>query len=145
VKRREFITLLGGGAAWPLAARAQQSNRMRRIAVLMNLSVSDAVGQARVAAFSRGLQELGWTEGRNIHIDYRWVGGESERSRASAKDVIDLQPEVIFAQGTLSLQSVSQQTRSLPIVFSNVSDPVGDGFVAQSGASGRQHYRICAI
>jgi putative ABC transport system substrate-binding protein len=131
MKRREFITLLAGAAtAWPAAARAQQPERMRRIGVLLNYAEESVDGRARSAAFRQGLRELGWTEGNNIKIDYRWnAGGDAERAQALAKELIALQPDVILAQGTLALQSLSRQTRSLPIVFANVSDPVGDGFV----------------
>jgi ABC-type uncharacterized transport system substrate-binding protein len=132
MKRRELIALLGGAAAtWPLAVRAQQPERTRRIGVLMNLTENTEEGRIRIGALRQGLQEFGWLEGTNIKIDYRWIGGgDAARGQALAKELIALQPDVLFAQGTLSLQSLSRLTKSLPIVFANVSDPVGDGFVA---------------
>jgi putative ABC transport system substrate-binding protein len=132
MRRREFMTLLGAAAAtWPLAARAQQPERMRRIGVLNNRSEDTEDGRIRIGALGQGLREVGWTEGTNIKIDYRWIaGGNTEQAAALAKELIALRPEVLFAQGTLSLQALSRQTQSLPIVFANVSDPVGDGFVA---------------
>jgi putative ABC transport system substrate-binding protein len=131
MRRREFIALLGGATTWPLAARAQQPERTRRIGVLTNLAEDTEEGRIRISALRQGLRELGWTEGNNIKIDHRWIGGgNAELGTALAKELIALRPEVLFAQGTLSLQSLSHQTRSLPIVFANVSDPVGDGFVA---------------
>jgi putative ABC transport system substrate-binding protein len=117
--------------------RAQQPERVRRIGVLNNLSEDAEDGRIRIAALREGLRELGWTEGANIKIEDRWIaGGDAERAQALAKELIPLRPEVLFAQGTLSLQSLSRQTRSLPIVFANVSDPVGDGFMASLARPG---------
>jgi putative tryptophan/tyrosine transport system substrate-binding protein len=129
LKRREFITLLGGGAAWPLAARAQQSERMRRIGMLVLYAEGDPTGQARVAAFREALQQLGWMEGRNLSIDYRWGIGGSDRARASAAEVMSLAPDAIVANGTPALTGLHQATRSIPIVFVAVTDPVGAGYV----------------
>jgi putative ABC transport system substrate-binding protein len=130
VKRREFITLLGGAAAaWPLAARAQQAEGIRRIGALFSQVATDPEGQARAAAFRQGLQELGWTEGRNIHIDYRWAGGSLSHQRPLAAELVSLNPEVVFASATLALVALQQATRTLPIVFAQVTDPVGAGFV----------------
>src|SRR6266536_3829003 len=104
MRRREFITLLGGtAAAWPLAARAQQRDRMRRIGVLMNLASDDAEGQARLAAFHQGLQQLGWTVGRNVQIDYRWGAGNADRIRKFAAELIALAPDVILSTGSPSV------------------------------------------
>ena len=101
MKRREFITLLGGAAAaWPLAARAQQGERMRRIGVLMSLAADDPEGQARIAAFLQGLQQLGWTDGRNVRIDYRWAAGDADRIRRYAAELVALAPDVILAAGS---------------------------------------------
>jgi putative ABC transport system substrate-binding protein len=133
MRRREFITLLGGAAgAWPLSARAQQpAERMRRIGVQQGTAESDPQGQARMKALLQGMRELGWVEGRNLQIDYRWVGGgDAARARTLAQELISLQPDVIVVQGTLQVQVVAQETRTIPIVFGNVTDPVGDGFVA---------------
>jgi putative tryptophan/tyrosine transport system substrate-binding protein len=105
MKRREFITLLGGAAAaWPLAARAQQPDRMRRIGVLMNLAADDAEGQARIAAFLQGLQQLGWTDGGNVRIDYRWTAGDAGRFQRYAKELLALAPDIILASATPSVQ-----------------------------------------
>jgi putative ABC transport system substrate-binding protein len=129
MRRREFITLLGGAAAWPLAARARQGERMRRIGVLLGFAESDPEQGARTAAFLKRLQELGWTESRNIRIDYRHTDGEIDRIRTHAKELVALAPDVILAQTNVALAALRQATRSLPIVFVQVSDPVGSGFV----------------
>jgi ABC-type uncharacterized transport system substrate-binding protein len=129
MKRREFITLIGGAVAWPLAARAQQSERMRRVGVLINLASDDAEGQTRNAAFLQGLQELGWTVGRNVRIDYRWGLGNAELYRRHAADLVSLAPDVILTNGTSTIGPVLQTTRTVPIVFVNVTDPVAGGFV----------------
>ncbi len=137
MKRREFITLLGGAAvAWPLAARAQQPERMRRIGVLQPIDESDPEGQRRKAAFDRGLQKLGWTEGANLVIDYRWGGSDSERSRRYAAELVGLQPDVIWTSGALGLLPLKQATRTIPIVFTLIYDPIGSGFVASLNRPG---------
>src|SRR5713101_5460893 len=130
LRRREFITLLGGGAiAWPLAARAQP-DQVRRIGVLMAHAESDPEFQAYVAAFREGLQKLGWTEGRNIRIDTRWGALDDTESRQRfAKELIALKPDLILTQNTPPTASMLQQTRTIPIVFVIVADPVGSGFV----------------
>jgi putative ABC transport system substrate-binding protein len=131
MKRREFITLLGGtAAALPLAARAQQGERMRRTGVLVNFTSDDAEGQARLTAFREGLRQLGWIEGRNIRIDVRWSGGDAERIRRYAAELVALAPDVILAATSSSVAALQQTTRTLPIVFVQVADPVGSGFVA---------------
>src|SRR5262245_13721828 len=131
MKRRQFITLLGGAAAcaWPLAARAQQPERVRRIGVLMNLASDDAEGQARLAAFHQALQQLGWSDGRNVRIDYRWAAGDAGRFHTYAEELLALGPDVILASATPSVQALQQATRTVPIVFAIVADPVGAGFV----------------
>jgi len=132
VKRRTFITLLGGiavPAAWPLTARAQQGERMRRIGVLMNLASDDAEGQARLAAFHQGLQQLGWTVGRNVQIDYRWGAGDADRIRKFAAELIALAPDVILSTGSPSVAALQHATRTVPIVFATVVDPLSSGFV----------------
>src|SRR5262245_16917395 len=128
VKRREFIALLGGAATWPLAARAQQSERMRRIGVLMNVA-EESDQQANLAVFVQALQQLGWINGRNVQIETRWAGGSAAEIRRHAGELVALAPDVIFATGTASMGPFLQATRSLPIVFVNVADPVGAGFV----------------
>jgi ABC-type uncharacterized transport system substrate-binding protein len=131
IERREFITLLSSGvAAWPLAAGAQEGERLRRIGVLMAYAESDPEGQAWVAAFREGLQKLGWTEGRNIRIDARWAALDAATMQQFAKELVALQPDVIFSQSTPSTAALLQQTRTIPIVFAVVLDPVGSGFVA---------------
>ena len=128
MNRREFITLLGGAAAWPLAAQAQQGERMRRIGVLM--SVADGPeGKARLGAFLEGLQQLGWTDGRNVRIDQRWGAGDAERARKYAAELVALGADVILASGDHSVVASRQATRTVPIVFTTVADPVGTGYV----------------
>jgi putative ABC transport system substrate-binding protein len=129
VKRRDFITLLGGAAAWPVAARAQPRERMRRIGMLMPIAESDPQAQAFIAAFREELQHLGWTDGRNIRIDVR-AGRDAESRQRSAKELVALQPDLILSQSTAITAALLQQTRHIPIVFVQVTDPVGSGFVA---------------
>jgi putative ABC transport system substrate-binding protein len=129
MRRREFISLLGGAAAWPLAARAQQRERIRRIGVLMPLAADDAAAQARNAAFLQGLQQLGWTIGQNVQIEYRWSGGNDELTRRYGAELAAVAPEVILATGSASMAPLLQATRTVPIVFAIVPDPVGAGFV----------------
>ena len=137
MRRREFIMLLGGAAAaWPLAARAQQAERMRRIGVLMNLAADDAEGQARLAAFLRGLQQLGWIEGRNAHLDIRWGAGDAERFRRYAAELVALVPDLILAASGSTMPPLLHATRTVPIVFVQVADPVGNGFVASLARPG---------
>jgi ABC-type uncharacterized transport system substrate-binding protein len=139
MNRRELITLLGGAAvAWPLAARAQQPGHMRRIGVLMNLAADDPEGQARIAAFHQGLQEWGWTLGRNARIDVLWGALDAESSRRHAAELIALAPEVILASASAATGALQQATRTVPIVFVSVVDPVAAGYVqslAQPGGN----------
>src|SRR5215813_13921894 len=128
-RRREFITLLGGAAAWPLAARAQQTERTRRIGVLMSLAEDDPEAQSRLRAFVQGLQQSGWTDGRNLRIDIRWGAGDADRSRRYAAELVALVPDVILAGGGSVIPSLLQATRTVPIVFTQTPDPVGAGFV----------------
>jgi ABC-type uncharacterized transport system substrate-binding protein len=131
-KRRDFITFLGGAAAvaWPLAASAQQSERMRRIGVLILYSQTDREGQARIAAFLDTLQRLGWTDGRNVRIEYRWSAGDAGREKASAAELVRSTPDVIVVSGWTGLAELKRLTSMIPIVFTQVSDPVGSGLVA---------------
>src|SRR5262245_12038597 len=129
LRRRQFITLVGGAAAWPLVARAQQPERMRRVGVLINLAADDPEAPARVAAFAQGLGELGWTVGRNVIIDYRWGGSDVERIRTSAAELVALAPQVILVTSSQAVAILLQATRTVPIVFINLPDPVGAGFV----------------
>jgi putative ABC transport system substrate-binding protein len=130
MRRREVITLLGGATAWPLAARAQQGERVRRIGVLMAYAESDREAQTVVAAFRDGLQKAGWTEGHNIRIDIRWAAEVKELMQQFAKELVALQPDLILSQTTPTTAALLQQTRTIPIVFATVADPVGSGFVA---------------
>jgi putative ABC transport system substrate-binding protein len=136
MRRREFITLLGGGVAWPLAARGQQGERMRRIGVLSSLAADDPETQARHAAFLQGLQEWGWTTGRNVQIDYRWGAGDPDRFRKYALELVALAPDVILATGSPVTAALLQATRTVPIVFAQVPDPVANGFVANLAQPG---------
>jgi putative ABC transport system substrate-binding protein len=137
MRRREFITLLGGAAAWPLAARAQQPERMRRIGVLMSLAPDDPDGRARNVAFLQGLQQLGWTDGRNVQIDHRWGGGDADSLRKYAAELVALAPDALLASGTVTVTPLLQVTRTIPIVFVQVADPVGAGFVDSLAKPGR--------
>jgi putative tryptophan/tyrosine transport system substrate-binding protein len=130
MRRREFITLLGGAAAaWPLAVRAQQGERMRRIGVLTTTASDDAEGQARLMTFGQGLAQLGWTVGRNVRIDVRWTAGKADDTRKYATELFALAPDVILAFGGSAVSPLLQLTRTVPIVFTQVTDPVGAGFV----------------
>ena len=137
MKRREFITLLGGAAAaWPPVARAQQPGGMRRIGVLMGSAENDSEAQAWVAAFREALQKLGWTEGRNIRIDTRWASADVEAMQRFARELVALQPDLILSQSTLAVAALLQQTRTIPIVFALIANPVGSGFVASFARPG---------
>src|SRR5262249_27042613 len=136
MRRREFISLVGGAAAWPLTARAQQGERMQRIGVLMRTGGDDPQSKPRVAAFLQGLQQLGWTEGRNVQIDIRWGAADAPSSRRYAAEMVALAPDVILTVASAATAAVQEATRTLPIVFVNVSDPVGAGYVASLARPG---------
>jgi putative ABC transport system substrate-binding protein len=137
MRRREFITLLGGAmAAWPLAAGAQQPERMRRIGVLMNLATDDPDAPARVAAFAQGLQELGWTMGRNVRIDYRWGAGVADLYRRYGAELVALAPDLILAAGVPAVNAVQRANRTMPVVFVDTTDPVAAGVVASIARPG---------
>ena len=137
MRRREFIMLLGGAVAWPLAARAQERERPRRIAVLMGYAESGSSGQALIAAFRDGLQKFGWTEGHNTRIDIRWAApDDAESIRRFAKELVALQPDLIISSTTPITAALLQQTRTIPIIFPALSDPVGSGFVASFSRPG---------
>jgi putative ABC transport system substrate-binding protein len=129
MRRRQFITFVGGAAAWPLAARVQQPERMRRIGVLLPYAANDSQVQARIAAFLHGLQQLGWTVGTNVQIDYRWSVGNEDDTRKYAAELVALAPDVIVASGSPALPPLRRATRTVPIVFVLVVDPVGAGYV----------------
>ena len=129
IKRREFIAGLGSAAAWPIAARAQQGERVRRIGVLMNAAATETEFQANLAAFTQGLGQLGWTEGQNLRIDVRWNAGDAELARIYAAQLIGLMPDVILVASTIGLTTIRQATSTVPVVFVQVADPIAQGFV----------------
>jgi putative ABC transport system substrate-binding protein len=136
IRRREFIALVAGAAAWPLAARAQQADRLRRIGVLMSLAADDPESQARLAAFAQGLQQSGWTIGQNVRVDYRWALN-ADTMRKYATELVALAPEVILATSSPAVAALQEATRIVPIVFATVIDPVGAGFVESLARPGR--------
>jgi putative ABC transport system substrate-binding protein len=137
VKRRDFITLLTGAATtWPLAARAQQGERMRRIGVLMHLAADDPESPTRIAALRQGLQQFGLADGGNVRIDYRWARGQADLFRQGAKELVQLAPDVLVASTSLAVPALQEATHTLPIIFINVVDPVGAGFAASLAAPG---------
>ena len=127
MRRREFITMLGGAAAWPLLARAQEAGRMRRVAVLNTLSADDAHGQERIGAFLQALQQSGWSIGDNLRIDQRWAA-DDEALRRAALELVALAPDVILATGGVAVRPLLQASRTVPVIFVNTPDPVGAGF-----------------
>jgi len=140
MRRRDFITLLGGGAAtivWPLPLRAQQGERVRRIGVLSGVTAEDPNNKARLAAFEQALQQLGWTPGRNVRIDYRFAGGDAATSRKQAEELVALEPDVIVSTGSFSTGHLLRVTHTVPVVFAIVPDPVGSGFVDSLSQPGR--------
>ncbi len=138
LRRREFIAALGGAASWPLAARAQQSDRVRRIGVLMGppQDENDPEGKRRYSAFTQALADLGWTDGRNVRMDLRWGGADINRGRALAQELVGLQPDIIVTQGTNPAVAVQRETRTIPIVFANLGDPVASGLVVRLNRPG---------
>jgi putative ABC transport system substrate-binding protein len=136
MQRREFITLLGGAATWPLAARAQQGDRVRRIGVLIAGDENDPAPKAGLSAFTQALADLGWTDGRNIRMDLRYAGGDINRAREVAQELVGLKPDAILAATTPATVAIQRETRTIPIVFANVSDPVASGIVAQLNQPG---------
>ena len=136
IGRRELLAALGGAAAWPLAARAQQAERVRRIGLFTNLAADDAESQARNAAFLQALQQLGWTNGANVRIDFRFGAGDAERNRRYASELVALAPDVIVATGSPVVEPLRQATRSVPIIFLQITDPVGAGLVASLARPG---------
>jgi putative ABC transport system substrate-binding protein len=137
MRRREFIRLLGGAAAWPLAAHAQQGEQVRRVSALISLAENDPEAQARVAALVRGLRDLGWTEGRNLRIEYRWIaGGGIDRIRATVAEVVASNPDLVHATTTPIIQELQRQTRTIPLVFASIADPVETGVVASLARPG---------
>jgi putative tryptophan/tyrosine transport system substrate-binding protein len=131
VQRREFITLLGGVAAWPITARAQQPDRMRLICVLMAYAESDSTAQSWLAAFRAALAKLGWTEGSNLRIELRWSAADPDKIRTFAKELVDLRPDAIFGVTTPAIGALARETKTIPIVFAGISDPIGSGFAVR--------------
>ena len=143
MRRREFITLFGGAAAsWPLAARAQQGDRVRRIGVLMGLDENDTLQERRLSAFIQALAGLGWTDGRNVRMELRWYGDDANRSRALAQELVGLQPDIIVTASTPTTVALQRATRTIPIVFASVADPVANGHRPAAQPAGREHYRL---
>src|SRR6266700_138765 len=136
MKRRKFISLIGGAAAWPLAAHAQQVERVRRIGALMNLAADDPEALGRITGFVQGLQQLGWTDGRNVRIDARWAAGNADNFRKYAAELVALAPDGILATTTPAVAALQQATHTVPIVFVQVIDPVGAGMVASLARPG---------
>ena len=136
MRRREFITLIGGAAAWPMAARAQQGKQIRRVGVLMYGAATTTVPQSYVAAFIEELRRLGWTEGKNLRVDVRWNAGDAQLTRIYAAQLIGLMPDVIMAATTANLQVIQQATSTVPVVFVQISDPVAQGFVGNIAKPG---------
>jgi len=130
MRRREFIAGFGGAVAWPLAARAQQPDGVRRVGVLIARDENDPQGKADLSGFIKGLAELGWNDRRNLRLDVRWGAGDVDRLRMVARELVELQPDVIFVGATPATAALQRETRTIPIVFASVSDPIGDGFVA---------------
>ena len=137
MRRREFIGLLGGATAWPLVARAQQRQSMRRIGMLLNMSESETMGHERVSAFREALEKLGWLEGRNARIDIRWGAGDRERYRAYAAELVRADPDVVFAATTDAVVALQNASGSVPIVFVSIIDPIGSGLIASMARPGR--------
>jgi putative ABC transport system substrate-binding protein len=136
MNRRDLITLIGGAAVWPVVAKAQQNERMRRIGVLINLAADDPSSPARVTAFAQGLQGLGWIDGRNIRVEYRWGAGDPDRVRKYAAELVALAPDVILVSSGSALATMLNTTHAVPIVFIGVTDPVGGGYVASLARPG---------
>src|SRR6516225_5790489 len=136
LRRRDFIAGLGGAAAWPLAASARQGDRVRRIGVLMSLDKNDPAGKPRLSAFTQALAELGWVDGRNVRMDFRWGGADNNRIRMLAQELVGLQPDIILAGGTPATAALQREARTIPIVFASVADPVASGIVPRSNQPG---------
>jgi putative ABC transport system substrate-binding protein len=138
IRRREFVVALGGAMAmWPVAARAQQGERMRRIGVLMSFAEDDASARSMVEGFRSALAQLGWIEGKNLQIDVRWAAGNADRIKTFTTELVKLRPDVILVQGTVSTGSIVRETQSIPVVFVHVADPIGSGFVASLAHPGK--------
>jgi len=143
MRRRDFNKVVVGSAVtWPLATRAQQPERMRLIGVLMAFEESDSTAQSWLATFRAALAKLGWTEGSNLRIELRWSAADPDKIRTFAKELVDLRPDAIFGVTTPVIAALARETKTIPIVFASVSDPIGSGFAVNLCASGRQHHRL---
>ena len=142
IRRRELITLLAGAAAWPLAASAQQGERVRRIGVLMAGDENDPEQKRRLSAFTQALADAGWTDGRNVRIDLRWAGGDINRMQTLAQELVGLQPDIILTGGAAATVAVQRETRTIPIVFASGGDPVASGLVARLRPPGWERHRL---
>ena len=142
MRRREFIAGIGSAAAWPLAANAQQGDRVRRIGVLMSYDENDHVLEARIAAFTQVLADLGWTDGRNLRMDLRWAGADNNRTRELAQELVGLQPDIILTGNTPGTVAVQLETGTIPIVFASVADPVASGLVARPRPPEWERHRL---
>ena len=131
IRRREFIRFLGGAAVWPLAARAQQGDRVRRIGVLVPFDENDPLRKTYLSAFAQALADLGWTDGRNVRMDLRWAGDDINRTRGYAQELVSLQPDIILTSATAPTVAVQRETQTIPIVFGNAADPVASGLVTR--------------
>ena len=131
IKRRTFIAGLGSAATWPVVARAQQSDRVRRIGVLMGGDENDPLAKSQISAFIQALAGLGWTDGRNVRMSLRWHGDDNNRSRALAKELVGLRPDIILTNTTAATAALQRETRTIPVVFANVADPVASGIVSR--------------
>src|SRR6201981_63493 len=129
MRRRDFVTLLGGSMIWPLAARAQRAERVTRIGVLMGIGENDPEAGPRVEALEAGFHELGWVKGRNLELDYRWTAGDLDRTQRLAKEIVELKPDLIVVHSTPAVSALRQLTTSIPMVFVLIADPIGSGFV----------------
>ena len=145
MRRREFITFVGGAATWPLAARAQQGEYLRHLGMLMTQAEDDPSGQARIKAFLQALEQLGWSSGRNLRIEYRWSAGDPDRIRKDAADLVAHAPDVVLTNGAAGVAPLLQDTRNIPIVFVLVADPVGAGFVDSLARPGRNATGFTAL
>ena len=147
MRRREFVSLLGGAAAWPLAARAQQPSGIRRIGVLSGVATeADSEAQARDAVFREALQKLGWTEGRNVQYEYRSrSSNNADLARRNAEELVALGPDVIFVGGATNVEALQRATRTIPIVFAGLTDPVGAGFIESLSRPGGKHHRLHSV
>ena len=136
IARRKFVVALAGAATWPLAARAQQGNRVRRIGVLVPSDENDPLWKTRLSALTKALADLGWTDGRNVRMDLRWYGGDTDQARALAQELVGLQPDMIVTAGARATVVVKRETRTIPIVFATVADPVASGLVERLNQPG---------